>query len=150
MAFPSRGEATRAAAMAVAVWRGGGTFAFIHADGRIDDLDWPPEGREPWAYFVLLAESRGRLCELKELRRRHPEAWPAVAAAFGLPPGGPDETMRAAAVAALNAPKVWTLVQGVAGALLARSPLPFAEVAAAGERVVLSPFIPSPEPEAPP
>lgn len=139
-----RGIATRGAALAVVALQAGGRFAAVHQDGRLEGLSWPdgaPDALPTLAYVVMLAEARGRICDLKDLKRRHPDAWPAIAATFGIVAGqGPDETLRPAAVAALNAPRLWAIVQGLSGALLARGSLDQEAVAAAIER---PPFIPA-------
>lgn len=128
-------EATRGAAIAVAAWRAGIPFDGVREDGIVEGLAWTSEGRETVAYMALLAETRARQCDFKELLRRHPDAWKAVAAALELGGPGPEEACRPAAVATLNAPRVWAHIQAVAGALLARKRVTAAQVAEIRERM---------------
>lgn len=144
MSSGSRGIATRGAALAVVTFQAGARFSAVHQDGRLEGVTWPegtPDALPTLAYVVMLAEARGRICDLKDLKRRHPDAWPAIAATLGLAAGpGPDEALRPAAIAALNAPRLWAIIQGVSGALLARGSLDQEAVAAAIER---PPFLPT-------
>lgn len=130
-----RPEATRGAAFAVAAWQAGIAFEAVREDGSLEGLEWSGPGRETAAYMALLAETRARQCDFKELLRRHPEAWTAAAETLGLANPAPDEAWRPAAVAALNAPRVWAHVQAVAGALLARQRVSAAQVAEIRERM---------------
>jgi hypothetical protein len=143
MSSGNRGVATRGAALAVVVLRAGGGFEAVHKDGRLEGLRWPggtPDDLPTLAYVAALAESRGHICDFKDLRRRQPGAWPAIAATLGIEAGkGPDEALRPQAVAILNEPRFWAIIQGLAGALLARGSLTEEQVTAAVER---PPFMP--------
>ncbi len=128
-----RYQAIRVAGEAVGFWYSGLSFDHICVHGP--DEGGTVAGAEPSSFALclgLLAEARGRHCGLKVIARRYPDDWTRI-----------DSQTVDTAKEALNAPKMWAAINGVAGALQARRRLDRNEVAAVVERIMEGAVLPA-------